>query len=64
MNKSELHACQAVTCDLSYPVSYVVYHLGGATINVDGKLDDEAWKNTPKIDKFVSKSLLNYKLKY
>lgn len=43
--------------DLGMPRNYIAYHLNGKTITIDGKLDDDAWKEVgPKI-----KCILNLK---
>ncbi|XP_078000759.1 uncharacterized protein LOC144453360 [Glandiceps talaboti] len=40
--------------DLPLPKTYVAYHLqGGDTIKIDGKLDDEAWKEVASTDRFI-----------
>ena len=44
---SEKLACidDAGSCwDFGLPRTYNVYHLNGKTITIDGKLDDDAWK--------------------
>ena len=40
---------------LSYglPRHYIAYHLRDKTINIDGKLDDEAWAEVPWTEDFV-----------
>ena len=40
---------------LSYglPRHYITYHLRDKTINIDGKLDDEAWAEVPWTENFV-----------
>ena len=37
------------------PRTYIAYHLGDKTINIDGKLDDEAWAEVPWTEDFVGK---------
>lgn len=50
-------ACQAETCDIPLPRSYVAYHLNEQTITVDGDLNDPAWKEVPWTEKFVGESV-------
>ena len=35
------------------PRTYNVYHLNGKQINIDGRLDDEAWQEVSWSEKFV-----------
>ncbi|XP_060577885.1 uncharacterized protein LOC132735000 [Ruditapes philippinarum] len=39
--------------NLGLPRNYIAYHLNGKTITIDGKLDDDAWKEVPWSETFV-----------
>jgi hypothetical protein len=44
---SEKYACvktEEECWNLGLPRNYIAYHLNGKTITIDGKLDDDAWK--------------------
>ena len=42
------------TCNtFGLPLTYIAYHLNGKTINMDGRLDDEAWAEVPWTQTFV-----------
>ena len=46
-------------CTLSFPRSYLVYHLNdGEVIDVDGKLDDSAWNSVSWTEDFIGKFLI------
>ncbi|KAK6999779.1 hypothetical protein BgiMline_009451 [Biomphalaria glabrata] len=51
--ESDVEACRALTCDIPYPRTYVIYKLRGEAIDLDGKLDEKAWKNVGWTDSFV-----------
>ncbi|XP_053379141.1 uncharacterized protein LOC128548426 [Mercenaria mercenaria] len=39
--------------DFGLPRNYIAYHLQGKVINIDGKLDDDAWNEVPWSETFV-----------
>ncbi|KAL4221403.1 hypothetical protein ACF0H5_019661 [Mactra antiquata] len=39
--------------DFDLPRHYIAYHLGDKSINIDGKLDEEAWNEAPWSETFV-----------
>ena len=42
------------TCnDYELPRTYLAYYLNGKTINIDGKLDDQAWTEVPWTENFL-----------
>jgi len=46
--------CYPSECVLSFPRSYVVYHLNEhEAIQVDGKLDEEAWDSVSWTEDFI-----------
>ncbi|CAL1543870.1 unnamed protein product, partial [Lymnaea stagnalis] len=51
--ETDVEACRALTCDLPYPRTYVVYKLNGEAIDLDGRLDEKAWKSVGWTDSFV-----------
>ena len=55
--QSILSCGQGLNCDsLPMPKSYVVYFLqNGEKINIDGKLDDNAWQEVSRSDRFIGK---------
>lgn len=57
--ESDVEACRALTCDIPYPRTYVIYKLRGEAIDLDGKLDEKAWKNVGWTDSFVGECLLH-----
>lgn len=49
---AEKHACvnSPVEClDFGLPRHYIAYHLNGQSINIDGKLDDQAWLEVSRL---------------
>ena len=55
LEKCEFQSCyKDGTCNThGLPLTYIAYHLNGKTINMDGRLDDEAWAEVPWTEKFV-----------
>ncbi|GFO27476.1 carbohydrate family 9 binding domain-like [Plakobranchus ocellatus] len=52
--ENDVEACRAVTCDIPYPRTYVIYKLrGNDVIDLDGRLDDDAWNDVAWTDSFV-----------
>ncbi|BFZ07100.1 hypothetical protein BsWGS_10139 [Bradybaena similaris] len=51
--ESEVEACRALTCDLPYPRTYVVYKLNGETVDLDGRLEEKAWTSVAWSEAFV-----------
>ncbi|XP_041351417.1 uncharacterized protein LOC121370334 [Gigantopelta aegis] len=51
---------QVKSCTIPYPGNYVSYYLHGKTITIDGKLDDEAWKEVSSTENFVDIRGLDY----
>lgn len=50
--------CYPSECDLTFPRNYVVYHLKKQeAIDVDGKLDEEAWDSVSWTEDFIGKWL-------
>ena len=50
--------CYPSECTLPFPRSYVVYHLNEhEAIDVDGKLDDEAWDSVSWTEDFIGECL-------
>ena len=50
--------CYPSECVLTFPRSYVVYHLKEQeAIDVDGKLDEEAWESVSWTEDFIGKWL-------
>ena len=51
--------CFPSECVLPFPRSYVVYHLDEQeSIDVDGKLDDEAWTRVSWTEDFIGDHML------
>ncbi|XP_064602962.1 uncharacterized protein LOC135468561 isoform X3 [Liolophura sinensis] len=53
-------ACQADSCEIPLPRTYVAYHLQGKTINLDGRIDEEAWSEVSQTEDFVDLRGLKY----
>ncbi|RUS87655.1 hypothetical protein EGW08_004578, partial [Elysia chlorotica] len=52
--ENDVEACRAVTCDIPYPRTYVIYKLrGNDVIDLDGRLEDKAWKDVAWSDSFI-----------
>ncbi|XP_067682782.1 uncharacterized protein [Haliotis asinina] len=49
----EIEACKAYTCSVPLPRTYQVYHLLGAKIEVDGRLDEKAWQEVAWSQTFI-----------
>lgn len=50
--------CYPSECTLPFPRRYVVYHLNEhEAIDVDGKLDDEAWDSVSWTEDFIGECL-------
>ncbi|ESO90041.1 hypothetical protein LOTGIDRAFT_164341 [Lottia gigantea] len=49
----ESNVCQATSCYIPVPSTYVVYHLNSQTVQIDGRLDEQAWKDVPWSRSFV-----------
>ncbi|XP_045163832.2 uncharacterized protein LOC123528156 [Mercenaria mercenaria] len=66
--QDKMFACVRSTEECWYyglPRTYLVYQLNGKTINIDGKLDDDAWGEVPWSDDFVDiRSFIYGKPKY
>lgn len=60
--QSILSCGHGLNCDsLPMPKSYVVYFLqNGEEINIDGKLDDYAWQEVSRSDRFIGKYAYRY----
>ncbi|ESO90043.1 hypothetical protein LOTGIDRAFT_233878 [Lottia gigantea] len=52
-NKCQRKIYEAKNCEIELPRNYVAYHLNGKTITVDGKLDEEAWKEVDHTEDFL-----------
>nr|KAG5686891.1 hypothetical protein BaRGS_012439 [Batillaria attramentaria] len=49
----EMEACHAASCLVDLPNTYVVYKLGSGAIDIDGKLEERAWKDVAWTEPFV-----------
>ena len=59
LEKAIANSCyEEGTCNtFGLPLTYNAYHLNGKTINMDGRLDDEAWAEVPWTETFVGKPI-------
>ena len=56
-----MEACRAVTCDIPYPHTYVIFKLrGNDVIDLDGRLEDKAWKDVAWSDAFIGGLTFQY----